>query len=85
MLRSVSAPSVVPSPEINRTKIRSPEQKFGIVARALWPHKTAAELAVRTGVTQRTAEFWLAGREPSARAIAVIVNELLPSTTTESL
>lgn len=30
------------------------------VARALWPTKTAAELAARTEVSQRTAERWLA-------------------------
>lgn len=29
------------------------------VARSLWPQKTAAELAFRTGVCQRTAENWL--------------------------
>lgn len=29
------------------------------VARVLWPTKTAAELAYRTGVSQRTAENWL--------------------------
>jgi hypothetical protein len=57
--------------------VRTSEQKFGRVARALWPHKTAAELAARAGVTQRAAEFWLAGREPSARAVAVILNEML--------
>ena len=28
-------------------------------ARSLWPQKTAAELAYRTGVSQRTAENWL--------------------------
>lgn len=29
------------------------------VARILWPQKTAAELALRTNVSQRTAENWL--------------------------
>lgn len=29
------------------------------VARSLWPNKTAAELSLRTGVSQRTAENWL--------------------------
>jgi len=28
-------------------------------ARRLWPRKTAAEMAVRTGVSVRTAENWL--------------------------
>lgn len=32
------------------------------VARSLWPRKTAAELAYRTGVSERAAEFWLAGK-----------------------
>jgi hypothetical protein len=32
------------------------------VARDLWPKKTAAELAARTQVSQRTAERWLALR-----------------------
>lgn len=65
------------STEIVRKDSRLPEQKFGRVARALWPHKTAAELAARCGVAHRTAEFWLAGREPSARALAVIINEII--------
>lgn len=64
--------------QITRTVIRVPEQKFGLVARALWPKKTAAELAARSGVTQRAAEFWIAGhREPSARAIAAVIAEML--------
>jgi hypothetical protein len=29
-------------------------------ARALWPRKTASELSLRTSVSQRAAEFWLA-------------------------
>lgn len=40
-------------------------------ARSLWPHKTAAEVAVRAHVSVRSAERWLAGeRELSADAIA---------------
>lgn len=30
------------------------------VAQALWPRKTAAQLAVRAGVSQRACEYWLA-------------------------
>lgn len=63
------------------TKIptRSPKiGKFGKVARALWPHKTAAELAFRAQVTERAAKYWLSGdREPSASAIAAVVAEML--------
>lgn len=52
--------------------------KFSRVAKALWPRKTAAELAYRTGVTERAAKRWLSGdRKPSADAVAAIVNEML--------
>lgn len=36
--------------------------EFMRLARVLWPRKTAAELAYRTGVSERAAEFWLAGK-----------------------
>jgi hypothetical protein len=53
-------------------------RKFGVVARALWPRKTAAELAFRTRTTERAAKYWLSGdRKPSAVAIAAVVAELL--------
>lgn len=61
-----------------RVPIRSPKSKFGRVARALWPRKTAAELAFRAGVTERAAKFWLAGdRAPSADAVRVVIDEML--------
>lgn len=64
------------------TKIprRSPKSlsKFGRVARALWPRKTAAELAFRARVTERAAKFWLCGdRAPSADAIGAVIAEML--------
>jgi hypothetical protein len=50
---------------------------FALVAKALWPRKTAIELSIRTGASERTAKYWLAGRyEPSAAAAAAIVAEL---------
>lgn len=56
---------------------RSPISKFGRVARALWPRKTAAELAFRASVTERAAKYWLTGaRAPSALAIDAIVAEI---------
>lgn len=57
----------------------SPEFRngFAIVARALWPRKTAAELAYRAKVSERAAKFWLSGdREPSLGAILVIVDAI---------
>ena len=50
---------------------------FAIAARALWPRKTAAELAFRAKVSDRAAKFWLSGeRDPSLDAIMVIVEEI---------
>ena len=46
------------------------------VARALWPHKTAAHLAAKAGCSERAAKFYLAGRDWSARAIRAIVSEI---------
>jgi hypothetical protein len=59
---------------INRTNVRTPKRDaadlFGRVAREIWPTKTAAALASYGGVTQRAAEYWLAGRSPPNAAIA---------------
>jgi hypothetical protein len=53
--------------------------KFAIAARALWPRKTAAELAFRAKVSERAAKFWLSGkREPSYEALMVVLDELRP-------
>jgi len=50
---------------------------FAIVARALWPRKTAAELAFRAGVSERAAKFWLSGeRDPSHDALMVILDKI---------
>ena len=47
---------------------------FGRVCKALWPFKTAHELAARVGCSVRAADYELAGdREPSARSIGVVV------------
>lgn len=43
----------------NRNKLRS-TVLIAARARRLWPRKTAAEVAARTGVSVRTAEYWLA-------------------------
>lgn len=53
-------------------------QKFGEVARVLWPQKTAFELAALTGTSERCARYWLAGeRQPSTAAIRAVLNEIL--------
>ncbi len=63
-----------------RVKLASPKcgsSPFGRVCKALWPIKTAEELAVRVGCAVRTAAYEISGeREPSARSVAVIVDEI---------
>lgn len=52
--------------------------KFGTVVRALWPDKTALNLAQRINCTERGAQYLIDGqRKVTARAIAVIITELL--------
>ena len=41
-----------------------PPRKFGVVARALWPDKTAAHVASICGCDERTAKRYLAGEFP---------------------
>lgn len=61
------------------------EQSFGAagsvlssIARTLWPHKTAANIAAASNCSVRAAEMYLAGdREYSGDAIAAIVSEIL--------
>lgn len=63
-----------------RTLVRAPNPRtalFGRAAKAVWPAKTAAEVAARCGVTVRAAEHWLAGtRQPSARAAAALISAI---------
>ena len=57
----------------------SPENRFAVVARALWPRKTAFHLAYKANVSERAAKFWLSGdREPSLDACLVILDEIRP-------
>ena len=52
-------------------------RKFGLVARVIWPDKTAANLAAIAGSDERTAKRWLAGEyEPPAIVIAAIIVEI---------
>jgi transcriptional regulator with XRE-family HTH domain len=52
--------------------------RFGAAWKGLFPFKAAEELAARTGCSVRTASYQLSGEhEPSARAIAALVNEIV--------
>jgi hypothetical protein len=55
-----------------------PFPAFVIAARALWPRKTAAHLAARSGVSERAAKFWLSGdRDPSPEAFMSIMDKIM--------
>ena len=52
---------------------------FGAVCKALWPFKTAEELAARVGCSVRAAAYEISGeRDPSAQSLMVIMNEITP-------
>jgi hypothetical protein len=54
--------------------------KFGIVCKALWPIKTAEELASRVGCTVRTAAYEISGEHhPSSQSILAVLNEITPN------
>jgi hypothetical protein len=51
--------------------------KFGIVAKALWPIKTAAHIASIAGKDERTGSRWLSGEfEPPGVVLAAIMFEI---------
>lgn len=51
--------------------------RFTVVAKALWPVKTAANLAAIAGKDERTASRWLSGKfEPPPIVFAAILNEI---------
>jgi hypothetical protein len=50
---------------------------FGRACKGVWPTKTAETLAALVGCAVRTAAYEISGeREPSARSIAVLINEV---------
>lgn len=67
--------------EIERTLVQGDARLcsnvFGKCCKAIWPSKTAEELAARVGCAVRTAYYEISGeREPSARSIAVVINAI---------
>lgn len=51
--------------------------KFGIVAKALWPVKTAATIGAIAGKDERTGARWLSGEfEPPGIVLAAIMMEI---------
>lgn len=83
-MRSVYESNVAEATTIQRTieqgTARLCAGNFGKAWKGIFPHKAAEELAVRAGYKSiRTAQYELSGeREPSARAIAALLNECIP-------
>jgi hypothetical protein len=80
-MRESSASNGEPSKAFKGTEIPncSPdaENRFATAVRALWPRKTAAELAFRGKVSERAAKFWLSGeRLPSHEILMAILREI---------
>ncbi|MDI1265005.1 MAG: hypothetical protein PS018_17280 [bacterium] len=75
--------SGVASSENIRTNVprilpREKLSKFGRVVTALWPEKPALNLAQRTGLSERGAQFIIDGdRKPNARAVHAVNTEFL--------
>jgi hypothetical protein len=52
---------------------------FGAVCKALWPLKTAENLASRTGLSVRAAAYEVSGeRDPSAQSILAVMEAITP-------
>lgn len=52
--------------------------KFGRVCEALWPDKSALNLAQRAGLSERGAQYLIDGkRKPNARAVLALLSEII--------
>lgn len=81
-MRSVYEARVAEARAIERTIVQGTARmcsgKFGRAWKGLYPTKSAEELAARVGCAVRTAAYEISGeREPSARSIAVLINEIV--------
>jgi hypothetical protein len=82
-MRSVFERELTQATKIERTLVhgaarlcRSP---FGAVCYALWPAKTAEELASRVGCSVRAAAYELSGeRDPSALSLLAVMTAITP-------
>lgn len=82
-MRSSYERQIAEQSEIQRTlaqcNARLCSSNFGKCCKALWPHKTAEELASRTGFSVRAAAYEISGeRDPSAQSILAIVVAITP-------
>jgi hypothetical protein len=57
---------------------RAKLSKFGKVVVALWPKKSALNLAQRAGISERGAQYLIDGkRKPNARAALAVYSEII--------
>ncbi len=81
-MRSVYEASVASATETERRIRQGTDKnvgpsKFGIVAKALWPFKTAAHIATIAGRDERTAARWLSGEfEPPGVLLVAVLAEI---------
>lgn len=81
-MRTVYEERVAEATQIERTLVQGTARlcsaNFGKCCKALWPHKTAEELASRAKCGIRTAAYEISGeREASARSISAVIVEML--------
>lgn len=82
-MRSVYEERRASAVEIERTLVQGTARlcsgNFGKAWKGIFPHKSAEELAARTGMGVRAAAYELSGeREPSGASILALVNECVP-------
>lgn len=80
-MHGVFEKQVAEAREIERTLVQGTARLcspiFGKVCKAIWPHKTAEQLAAKVGCSVRAAAYEISGeRDPSARSVAAIVVEI---------
>ena len=80
-MRTVSAPGLAPSTEIDRKRMRPTQEiapgAFGRALQGIWGADAAIELAARSGSKLRVAEYKIAGRvKPNGVDVAVVVDAI---------
>lgn len=80
-MRSVYEEQIAEATEIDRRLRQGTDEigsrLFGVVAKVIWPGKTAAKLAVIAKTNERAAWRWLSGEhEPPGCVIAAIIVEI---------
>ena len=80
-MRSVYEERIAEARQIERSLLQGDARicsgNFGKAWKGIFHRKAAEELAARIGCSVCTASYYLAGNEPSARAIAALVNECI--------